>query len=58
MLALASECNRLYTRAYTYRPIALAPTLSKTIEWSILIDNRSVFATSTLQFGFKQGFST
>ena len=41
-----------------YRPIALAPTLSKIFEWSILIDNRSVFATSTLQFGFKQGFST
>ena len=41
-----------------YHPIASAPTLSNIFEWSILIDNRSVFATSTLQFGFKQGFST
>ena len=42
----------------SYRPIALAPTLSKVFEWCILIDHRSSFATSSLQFGFKQGLST
>ena len=42
----------------SYRPIALAPILSKVFEWCILIDHRSVFTTSSLQFGFKQGMST
>ena len=42
----------------SYRPIALAPTLSKIFEWCILIDHRSAFVTSALQFGFKQGLST
>ena len=42
----------------SYRPIALAPTLSKIFEWTILIDHRSAFSTSSLQFGFKQGSST
>ena len=41
-----------------YRPIALAPTLSKVLELCLLNEYRSAFATSTLQFGFKQGFST
>ena len=41
-----------------YRPIALAPTLSKVFEWCGLIEYRSAFVTSPLQFGFKQGFST
>ena len=41
-----------------YRPIALAPTLSKVLEWSILLKYRSLFITSSLQFGFKQGFSS
>ena len=38
--------------------IALAPTLSKVFEWCVLIEYRSAFVTSPLQFGFKQGFST
>ena len=38
--------------------IALAPTLSKVFEWCLLLDNRSSFSTSSLQFGFKQGLST
>ena len=42
----------------SYRPIALAPTLSRIFEWTILIDHRSAFSTSSLQFGFKQGLST
>ena len=41
-----------------YRPIALAPTLSKVFEWCISIEHKPVFATSSLQFGFKQGLST
>jgi len=41
-----------------YRPIALAPTLSEVLEWSILLKYRSSFITSSLQFGFKQGFSS
>ena len=42
----------------SYRPIALAPTLSKLFEWCILIEHKPAFATSSLQFGFKQGLST
>ena len=38
-----------------YRPIALAPTLSKALEWCILL---SYFLTSGLHFGFKQKMST
>ena len=40
-----------------YRPIALAPTLSKILEWCILIAYHSAFSTSALQFGFKPGHS-
>ena len=40
-----------------YRPIALAPTLSKIFEWCILLEFQSCFVTSSLQFGFKPGFS-
>ena len=42
----------------SYRPIALAPTLSKIFEWCILIDHGAAFMTSSLQFGFKKGLST
>ena len=42
----------------SYRPIALAPTLSKVLEWCILIFDEAAFSTSPLQFGFKKGFST
>ena len=38
-----------------YRPIALAPNLSKVLEWSILFG--SYLSTSDLQFGFKSGAS-
>ena len=42
----------------SYRPIALAPTLSKVLEctWCILIFDEAAFSTSPLQFGFKEGF--
>ena len=42
----------------SYRPIALAPILSKVLEKCILLRYRSCFITSDLQFGFKRGFST
>ena len=41
----------------SYRPIALAPTLSKVFEWCLLFNFQSCFVTSPLQFGFKPGFS-
>ena len=41
-----------------YCPIALAPTLSKVFEWCLLFKFQSCFATSSLQFGFKPGFSS
>ena len=42
----------------SYRPIALAPTLSKVFEWCILLEFSSSFTTSPLQFGFKRSLST
>ena len=41
-----------------YRGIALASSLSKVLEWSILLPLKEFFCTSELQFGFKSGFST
>ena len=40
-----------------YRPIAVAPTLSKVLEWCILLEFQSCFVTSSLQFGFIPDFS-
>ncbi len=37
-----------------YRPIALAPTLSKVLEWAVLLHYSDHFCTSDLQFGFKK----
>ena len=41
-----------------YRPIDLAPNLSKVLEWSILLRFGSFLPTSDLQFDFKPGVST
>ena len=41
-----------------YRSIALAPSLSKILEWVILSQFSEFFLTSDLQFGFKKGMST
>ena len=41
-----------------YRPIALATTLSKALEWCVLIQYSDHLITSDLQFGFKPGHST
>ena len=46
------------TKSDKYRGIALAPTLSKLLEWSLLLKYPSEFSTSELQFGFKTGMST
>jgi hypothetical protein len=42
----------------SYRPIALASTLSKALEWCILLSYPQSFLTSGLQFGFKKNMST
>ncbi len=41
-----------------YRPIALSPTVSKALEWVILLEFSQFFVTNDLQFGFKKGMST
>ena len=46
------------TLSDSYRPIALAPNLSKVLERCILSQFGYCFFTSDLQFGFKPGFST
>ena len=46
------------TLVESYRPIALASTLSKALEWCILLVYERYLSTSDLQFGFKPGFST
>ena len=46
------------SKSDNYRPIALAPNLSKVLEWSILLQFGSYLSTSDLQFGFKSGAST
>ena len=50
--------NKDPTLSDNYRPVALVPTLSKALEWCILLNYPSYFATSDLQFGFKRQFST
>ena len=42
----------------SYRPIALASTLSKALEWCILLSYPQSFLSSGLQFGFKPKMST
>lgn len=42
----------------SYRPIALAPNLSKVLEWCFLLNYGQFLCTSELQFGFKRGCST
>ena len=41
-----------------YRPIALAPTLSKVFEWCLLFEFQTCFVTLPLQFGLKPGSSS
>ena len=46
------------SQSANYRGIALASSLSKVLEWSILLTWNCLFSTSNLQFGFKSGYST
>ena len=46
------------SKSDNYRPIALAPNLSKVLEWCILLQFGSYLSKSDLQFGFKKGAST
>ena len=41
-----------------YRGIALASSLSKILEWCIILGNPKVFSSCDFQFGFKRGVST
>jgi len=45
--------NKDPTVSDNYHPIALASTLSKALEWCILLSYSDHFHTSGLQFGFK-----
>ena len=46
-----------HSMSENYRLIALAPTLSKVLEWCILTQYSSALITCGLQFGFRQGLS-
>jgi len=50
--------NKEPTSSDNYRPVAIAPALSKALEWSILLLYPNHFTTSDLRFGFKKGMST
>ena len=52
------KANKDPTNSDNYRPISLAPALSKALEWCILLQFPQYFATSGLQFGFKAKMST
>ena len=41
-----------------YQGIALASSLTKVLEWSLLLSWNQYFATNYLQLGFEAGFST
>ena len=50
--------NKDSTSSENYCPVALAPSLSKTLEWSILLLYPNQFTSSDLQFGFKKEMFT
>ena len=52
------EGNKDATDSSNYRPIALSSTFSKIVQRLILSRYESVFATTSLQFGFKPDSST
>ena len=57
ILQLIPKPGKDPTCSDNYRPIALAPTLSKVLEWCILLIYGDSFSTSPLQFGFKPSMS-
>ena len=58
ILVPSLKSNKDPTSSDNYRPIALAPNLSKILEWCILQRYGNFLSTSDLQFGFKPGFSS
>ena len=58
VLVLILKGNKDATDSSNYRPIALSSTFSKIVERLILSRYESVFATTSLQFGFKLDCST
>ena len=50
--------NKDPTSSDKYYPVALAPTPSKALEWSIILLYPNHFTTSDLQLGFKKGMPT
>jgi len=50
--------NKDPTSSENFCPVALAPSLSKTLEWSILLLYPNQFTSSDLQFDFKKEMST
>jgi len=57
ILQLIPKPGKNPTCSDNYRPIALAPTLSKVLKWCILLKYEDSFSTLLLQFGFKPGLS-
>ena len=58
LVPILNKGNKDATDSSNYRPIALSSTFSKIVERLILSRYESVFATSSLQFGFKPDSST
>ena len=52
------KCNKDATGSSNYHPIALSSTFSKIVERLIFARYESIFATTSLQFGFKPDSST
>ena len=50
--------NKDPTLSDNYHPVVLAPTLSKALEWCILLNYSGYFTTTDLQFGFKRQLPT
>ena len=58
ILVPISKANKDSSNSDNYRPISLAPTLSKALEWCILLLYPVFFSTSGLQFSFRAKMST
>lgn len=54
ILVLISKGNKDPTLSENYCLIAFAPTLSKALEWCILLAYTQLFVISELQFGFRK----
>ena len=57
ILLLIPKPGKDLTCSGNYRPVALAPTLSKVLEWWILLTYECFFPPHLFNFGFKPGWS-